>query len=36
MMGNITDLDLDGIRRGLFVLDGIREAGKPLICYFKD
>ena len=30
MMGIITDLDLDGIRQGMFVLEGIRQAGKCL------
>ena len=29
MMESIKDLDLDGIRQGLFVLDRVRQAGKP-------
>ena len=32
MMGIITECDLDGTRRGMFVLDGIRQAGKHVIC----
>ena len=32
MMGNIKDLDLDGIRQELFVLDRNRQGGKPVIC----
>ena len=32
MMGVITDFDLDGIIQGLFVLDGNRQAKKPVIC----
>ena len=32
MMGIITDFDLDGIRQEIFVLDGIRHAGKRVIC----
>ena len=32
MMGIITECHLDGKRQGMFVLDGIRQAGKPVIC----
>ena len=33
MMGIIRDFDLDGLRQAMFVLDGFRRAGEPLICY---
>ena len=29
------EFHLDGTRQGMFVHDGIRQAGKPLICYFS-
>ena len=32
MMGIIKEFHLDGRRQGMFVLDGIRQAGKPVIC----
>ena len=32
MMGIVKDFDLDGIRQGMFVLEGIRQAGKHVIC----
>ena len=32
MMGIIIEFHLDGIRQGMFVHDGIRQAGKPVIC----
>ena len=32
MMGIIKDFDLEGLRLVMFVLDGFRRAGKPLIC----
>ena len=31
-MGIITEFNLDGKRQGMFALDGIRQAGKPVIC----
>ena len=32
MMGIITEFHRDGRRQGMFVLDGIRQAGRPVIC----
>ena len=32
MMGIITEFLFDGRRSGIFVLDGIWQAGKPVIC----
>ena len=32
MMGIITEFHLDGTLQGMFVHDGIRQAGKPVIC----
>ena len=32
MMGIIMESHLDGTRQGMFVHDGIRQAGKPVIC----
>ena len=32
MMGIIMEFHLDGTRQGMFVHDGIRQAGKPVIC----
>ena len=32
MMGIIMELHLDGTRQGMFVHDGVRQAGKPVIC----
>ena len=32
MMGIIMEFHLDVTRQGMFVHDGIREAGKPVIC----
>ena len=32
MMGIIMEFLLDGTRQGMFVHDGIRQAGKPDIC----
>ena len=34
MMGIITEFHLDWRRQGMFFLDGIRQTGKPAICYF--
>ena len=31
MMGIITECHLDGRRQGMFVLDGIRQAGTPYL-----
>ena len=35
MLGNITEFHFDGRRQGMFVLNGIRQAGKTVICYFN-
>ena len=32
MMGIIIEFNIDGTRQGMFVHDGIRQAGKPVIC----
>ena len=32
MMGIIMEFHLDGTRQGMFVHDGISQAGKPVIC----
>ena len=32
MMGIIPEFHLDGRRQGMFFLDGICQAGKPVIC----
>ena len=32
MMGIITECHNDGRRQGMFVLDGIRQTGTPVIC----
>ena len=32
MLGNITEFHFDGRRQGMLVLDGIRQAGKTVIC----
>ena len=32
IMGIITECHLDGRRHRIFVLDGIRQAGTPVIC----
>ena len=32
MMGIIMEFHLDGTRQGMFVPDGIRQAGKTVIC----
>ena len=32
MMGIIMECHLDGTRQGMFVHDGFRHAGKPVIC----
>ena len=29
------EFHLDGTRQGMFVHDGIRQAGKPVICLFN-
>ena len=34
MMGIVTECHLDGRRQGMFVLDGIRQAGTPVICCY--
>ena len=34
-MGIITDFDFDEIRQGKYVVGGIRQAGKPVICEFN-
>ena len=31
-MGIIMEFHLDGTRQGMFVHDGIRQAGNPVIC----
>ena len=32
LMGTITEFLFDGRRQGIFVLDGIHQAGKPVTC----
>ena len=32
MMGIVMEFQLDGTRQGMFFRDGIRQAGKPVIC----
>ena len=34
-MGIITEFDLDGLRPGMFGLDGIRQAAKSDSCLFN-